>query len=460
MTPRLVLGRYGRRGVRVVLWIEGDRIRAQWREKSGRRHRSWPDTATNRKEAKVWAEEFAQARLERRAPQELLTVAQLWSRFRAAEFQHLRPKTQQFYLDCWRYWEVFVGPERIAEDFGLATVMEFRADMETRTRPLAINTMRRIIQTVKTVYAWGAKLKLLSRNDVREFTFKVAKEKRPVSPPEYRREEFERVLAELPLTKATTWRAGGVIALCGLMGAREKSVLHLRWDDINLVGDTIRWRPEWDKLGRDEVQALRPSAKDVLLAIRHWTDGKGWIFPAVSVKNRRETYGIQALWVALQEAEKRAGVRKLSGRAMHGLRRMAFNDALEASGGDLGVAMALIRDTDLKVVSKYLKRRDDRLRAAFVLMDRKSTANSTGREHESSNVLPFKTGAAGFEPATSRTRGEHEEPTSQAQQPLDLGETAHHTPRSHAEPPPETAPDTAPGSSVSRAIPARETGAP
>jgi len=145
---------------------------------------------------------------------------------------------------------------------------EFRTDMESRTRPLAINTMRRIIQTVMTVYAWGTKQKLLSKNDIREFTFKVAKEKRPVSPPEYRKDEFERILAELPLDRATTWRAGAAIAICGLMGARENAVLHLRWEDVNLVGGTIRWRPEWDKLGRDEVQPLRPAARDVLVAIR------------------------------------------------------------------------------------------------------------------------------------------------------------------------------------------------
>lgn len=438
------LGRYGRRGYRVRLWVEGDRIRAQWRERGIRQSRSWPDTAPNRKEARIWAQEFVKARLEKKAPQELLTVAQLWARFRTEEFKHIRPKTQRFYLDCWRYWEVFVGPERIAEDFGIATMTAFRTDMETRTRPLAINTMRRIIQTVKTVYAWGYKLKILSRNDVREFSFKVAKERRPVPPPEYRQNEFERLCIALPLTKATTWRAGGVVRLCGLQGARETAVLRLRWEDVNLVGDTIRWRPEWDKLGRDEVQPLRPAAKAVLLAIRHWTEGKGWVFPAASVKNKRPIYGVQALWVALQQAEKRVGIRKLKGRAMHGFRRMAFNDALEA-GGDLGVAMALLRDTDLKVASKYLKRRDDRLRETFAAMDRNSTANSTTGEAGEVQVVDISDWGGRLRTCNLAVEADEQEQDNPAAATTSAEKPGLNTPQGDTETLPETAPDTTHG---------------
>ena len=399
MSTPLGKGGYGRRGCRVSLRIEAGRIEARWRVAGERKQRSWPDTAAHRREAIAWAEAFARAREERQQPVDLLSVAKLWERFCEAEFPQLRPRTIAFYQDSWKFWALFVGHERIAEDLGMQTVTSFRAHLEG-DRGLGINSTRRIIQTVKTVYAWGYRQRLLTRNELRDFRFKVAKEKRPASPGEYRREELEAILRELPLDRATTWRAHGVLALCGFQGARVNAVLHLRWDDVDLGTGTLIWRARWDKLGREETQPIRPAARAVLERLRSWTEGPGWLFPPALRTSRLETFSVQSVWAALMGAEKRAGVAHKGYRAMHGLRRLLFNEVLQETG-DLALAMAAIRDVDLKVASGYHVRRDDRLRAAFEAMDRKVNPNVNAGKTVEANPVISLAGAAGFEPATS-----------------------------------------------------------
>lgn len=360
------MGRFGTRPHTVTVYVEAERVWCLWRERGKRRKESWPDSSRNRRVAKAWAKAFAEARKTQAAPRVPITVGMLWDRFVEAEFPTLRPKTQKVYTDYWRAWAVYVGDETIAEDLGVGTVTAFKADLEKRE--WAPNTMHRAIQTVKTVYAWGVRAEQLSRNAVRDYRFKTAKEKRREKPGEYRADELAAILAQLPVEKATTWRAHGVLAICGYQGARVNAVLHLRWEDIDLNAGTIRWQPRWDKLGRDETQPLRQPTRTVLEAIRSRTEGKGWVFPAGSEKNKGEVYGHQALIVALRAAERRAGVPRKAYRGPHGLRRMLFNDVLKETG-DIGSAMAAIRDTSLEIASKYFRPREDQLAAAFAQLD-------------------------------------------------------------------------------------------
>jgi hypothetical protein len=162
----------------------------------------------------------------------------------------------------------------------------------------------------------------------------------------------------------------------------------------------------------------------------------------VAKSSTKPTYDKQSLWHALMGAEDRANIAHRPYRALHGLRRMVFNDVLEQSG-DLGVAMAAIRDTDLKVASKYLQVRQDKLRETFAAMDRKGTGYSTVSEGELRKGLIRIAGAAGFEPATSRVT--QNEPTDEKAVFIegDAAETAPDAPRETPETAPETAPRTA-----------------
>jgi len=359
-------GKYGPHGQSVSLRLEGDRIVATWRAQGVRTRKTWPNTATHRKEAVAWAEAFAAARLAPAATRRLVTTEELWQRYAATEFATLRPKTVALYTEAWRGWAVFVGEESVAEDQGPETVGRWRTDCAA----LAPNTFHRRLQVVKTVYAWGYRHRVIARNDVREYRFKVAKEARRERPAEYRSEDFRAILAQLSTEGAGTWRAHVAVALCGLQGVRQNAVLHLRWEDVDLEAGTVTWRARWDKVGREWSQPLRPASIAALrVALKHWSGGD-WVFPAANSRSRREVWSAQSLWRQIRQAEQAAGVEHLAYRGAHGLRRMVFNDAL-AAGADVAAAMAVIGDRDLKVASAYLRPRHDAVAAAFALLDAK-----------------------------------------------------------------------------------------
>jgi integrase/recombinase XerC len=375
-----LLGRFGSHGETVSVRVVGDRVVALWRVHGVRTRKTWANTPAHRKEAVAWAETFAATRFQRKQAPALVTTGQLWERYAAAEFPVLRPRSQKLYAEYWRRWATFATPESIAEDLGAGTVAAFRAQLETRERKLAPSTIGQTIQIVKVVYAWGARHGLLARNGVREFRYKVAKEQRLPPPEEYRGDDLAALLAQLPLDRATTWRAHAALALCGNQGARQNAVLHLRWEDVDLEGGLVTWRARWDKTGREWTQPLRDGSIVVLRAAWERTGPAGWVFPSGSGKSRRPTYSPQSLWAALRRAEEAAGIAHRPRRAAHGLRRMVFNDVMEVTG-DVAAAMAAIHDTDLRVASRYVKGRDDRVRAAFRALDEaKGPRNATAPE--------------------------------------------------------------------------------
>lgn len=358
-------GRYGQR-VRVYRDTVKEAIVVSWRDHGTKRYRVFAATKAGRAEADAWASAFAAARASQTSPRTPLRTDELWRRYVDGAMPDHRPKTRVLYTDAWRKWQVFVGPESIAEDLGPETMLQFRRALE-RTQ-LAPNTIARTLQVVKTVYAWGRQYRHLARNEVRDYRWTLAKDKRPPQIPEYTAEEFAALCGALPLDQAATWRAGGVLRLCGLQGGRPRAVLHLRWEDVDLATDRLRWRPEWDKLGRDETSPLRPAARAVLEALTRWRTESPWLFPRAQRRGREETYHLTSFIRAVHEAERRAGVRRVRHRAGHSLRRKAFNDVLHITG-DLASAMAAIRDTSLQVASRYLRTREEQLRAAYAQMD-------------------------------------------------------------------------------------------
>lgn len=368
-------GRYGERGSSVTLWIEGGRIVAQWRERGTRKKRSWANTVANRAEAKAWADRFGELRRDK-ADTAPVTTSDLWRRYAEAEYPTLRPRSQALYREYFRRWEVFAAAESIAEDLGPETMARFRADLEGKG--LAPNTIGQTLRTVKMVYAWALRHRVIERNDVRDYRFKVAKEKRTTAPAEYRAEDLAGLLKALPLDRATTWRAHAVLVLCGYQGVRQNAVLHLRWEDVDLEARTVVWRSAWDKVGKEWSQPLRDASVAVLGAAKERAGGD-WVFPAGSSKSKQPTYSAQSLWAALRNAEMNAGIRHLPRRAAHGLRRMVFNDVL-AETGDIGTAMAAINDSDLRVASGYVRKRDDKLADAFKTLDEKAPQQHSAPE--------------------------------------------------------------------------------
>jgi integrase len=305
-----------------------------------------------------------------------MTVAELWGRYAESELTNLRARTFALNADAWRKWELFVGREKVAEDLGVDTMTGFRAALEKQG--LGINTVRRHVGGVKLVYSWGEAHELLARNKMHRFRFKVGKDRKPAKVPEYRAEEFDAILAELPVTGNTRhWRAGGILALCGYQGARQNAVRHLQWTDVSITMGDVIWRARWDKLGKERKQPLRRPAEAVLDAIREQHVRLGidseWVFPAPRERKRSDdpVYSAQALWWELTQAEKRAGIVHKRGRGAHGLRRMLAGDVL-ALTKNLKTAGDAIGDKDLRILQEhYLSDRPEEVRAAFEQLDRR-----------------------------------------------------------------------------------------
>jgi integrase len=374
---RKVLAKYGQRGrwVRVVegthrgapvIWVEH---KARDGSRTGK---PFPRTRAGKSDALDYATGVALEQERAATPAEplRLTVAELWARYIEAEFPAFRPNTKRIYRDGWKPWELFVGPATIAEDLGRDSMAQLRAELDRRG--WAVNTIRKTFGVVRAVYKWGLEGELLQRNRVGTYVYKVAKEQRPESPAEFRVEELDKLLVELPLDSARHWRPHGVLAVCGAQGARQWSVVHLTWPDVDLVAGEVTWQGAWDKNGVTWVQPMRDATKAVLAVAQRRRVEAGYEGPYVffpgRTGNKQGFYTEQSLWHALKAAEAGADITHLRGRGAHGLRRLLAGEVNELTG-NMKLAMDAIGDRSIRMAERYLKRRNDRLAAAFEALD-------------------------------------------------------------------------------------------
>lgn len=361
---RTTLATYGTRGRSVRVFREGHLARVQWRRDGLVKTESFPATPEGIREAKAFAEGVAATLAGSRMP-DPLTVRGLWSRYTEAEFPHLRPRTCALTAEGWHRWELFVGAGTLAADHGTATLARFRTDLDAL---YAVSTVRRAIRSVRVVYNWAEAHELLVSR-FHGYRFKVAKDKRPPPVAEYRRADYEQLKAALPLDSSRTWRAGVVLRICGAQGARQNAVRHLTVDDCDLAGNRIHWQGTFDKLGRDEWQPLRRDARLAIEAALQWRERSGTAAPWL-VPQQRGTgcYSAQSFWWSLTHAEARAGIIHQPNRGAHGLRRMLAGDVLALTGNPR-LAMRAIRDTDLRVMERYLVDREDQIEGVFRDLD-------------------------------------------------------------------------------------------
>lgn len=365
MTTRKTLAHYGPKGALVRVFTEGDLVRVQWRGAGGQvKTRSWALNRANLIEAKEWAKGFSESRT--LPVRERMTLRALYDAFAESEYSHLRERTKELYAEHWRYWQLMWASDFVAEDATLDMLIQFRTALEKRN--LAVTTIGRAITTIKSVHQWGLAHEHLSRNRLHSYRYRVAKEKRAIPPAEYRAGDFGKLLEALdPKRPGGSWRAYCVLALCGYQGARQRAVLHLRWDDIDFEKRRVHWRPEWDKMGTDRWQPLRePAIATLRIAEAHRTGE--WVFPAAKPNNREPVYSIQSVWCALRAAEVRAGIAHARNRAGHGLRRMLAGDIAAVTGNAM-TGLHAIGDTDARQLPRYVQERQDEIAAAFGKLD-------------------------------------------------------------------------------------------
>ena len=286
-------------------------------------------------------------------------------------------KTQTIYREHWNRWELFLGRDFTAEEARLGDVDHFRAALERQD--CALSQIHKAISVVKTVYNWAQRRELLGANRLALYRFKVAKDLRPEPPAEYSREERDAILQALHADRHTEWRVWSAVTVAAYQGARMRAILHLQWRDLDVAGREIAWRARWDKTGRERVQPMTEGVRVALGVAQQWRERDGYAGPWVFYTPHRQRWDrpdderaawtAQALWLALTKAERRAGVRHLSYRAMHGFRRAVAGDVLELTR-DLKLALDWIGDVDLGMARRYLRPRDPRLEEAATAVDR------------------------------------------------------------------------------------------
>lgn len=347
---------YGPRRGGVKVFKDTDRHVVRWRVEGMRYQRAFAGT----REGRIEAEAFARGLREGGQPKPLApSVGQLWQLYATARFPALRPKSQRIYRLRWRLFEEYAGHVRASDQISLEHVDEFVAEMRRAGR--APNQIALHVQVVRLVYRWARTRKLLV-SDVPEYRLALAKEERRKEPSEYRREDFEKLVAVLDPQSSRTWRPWAVLMLIGHQGVRVNAALSLKWDNVS--EGRIHWPADTDKMGRPWSQPIRDGALSALLTALDWRERDGYAGPWVfySPQRRGQTYKVQALWQALRHAERRAGVPHLELRALHGLRRMVARDVADETGGDLVLAGEFIGDRDPRVLLRsYLRKREDRL---------------------------------------------------------------------------------------------------
>lgn len=307
------------------------------------------------------------------------TLRELWSRYQdSSDFRELRERTRVLTTELWDYFIGVVPAQTRADDVTVLVLDEVRRALETTPRPrapkgLALSTVRHVVSRVKTVFAWAERVELIHRNRVHAFVFKVHKDKRVESPPEYTAEEFRRMLAALSFDKIGERTAYCLLALIGYQGVRVGAATRLRWEDVRWDDDALLWRAETDKMGNEWLQPLRAPTRAVLARL-HAAQGEpaeGWVFPARQQTAKRPWYTVNSFWLMLRKAEDRAGVTHRERRAAHGLRRMVAGDLVGATGSDR-LAMEAIGDRDPKMAAKYVKHRIDRVATTLRALDREA----------------------------------------------------------------------------------------
>lgn len=370
---------------------EGTIVRAQFRHpRTGKLKTEpfGPDTKAARAAARKFGEGMAVTL--RRGVDGLpsrLTVADVGKRYLAATLPNVRQNTRENYTAQWRAFVDFVGPATKAEAIGLTHLDDVR--VHYRAQGLEHSTVREIIATAKRVWKWAEGRELIARNRLYAYRYTVPKDERKESPDEYSVEEFTRILAAFHPAWRSHWRAWVALTICGAQGARQHAVLHLRWADIDPDAGVVIWRAAWDKNGEEWTQPLRTATRAALDLAAAQAERAGldseWVLPAARTDNRAETYSPQSLWSALRAAEDRAGVAHQARRAGHGARRMVAGEVLELTGDPM-LALQAIGDRDLKMATRYLKKRDRRIRDAFTRLDVPTAAPP----NDSRNVQRFR----------------------------------------------------------------------
>lgn len=379
------LATYGIRGrsvrvYRVTLASGLQLIRATWREHGRRQYERWEHSKESLRQAKAFAQGVAE-RLAARLPvsPSPLTLRALHDKYLSAHDDEWREATKRaaehrlgkFLRFAGEQLPVIdVSPDLIDEYRKALRVMPIANRRQATTAPYQIG---QYVKSVKELLRFARARGLIKENPLADYVMRLKKsEGRRDETFEYSSADWGKIVGALDPQKRYEWRTHCLVILAGTLGARQRALRYLTWDDVDLKARTVTWRREYDKMGKDDrVQPLPRAAVRAFRIATVWRRRDGyngsWIFYA-GKRSKDEPYTYSGLNGQLRAAEKRAGVEHIAFRAMHGWRRMTMGNVLDATGGNVKAAADWIGDDDLRTASRYAKRREVRLRDVAALV--------------------------------------------------------------------------------------------
>lgn len=418
---RKQIASFGTHGRSVRVFVEDfttDRqalVRCQWREGGKLHTESLPDSPSNRRTVKEYAQgKAAHLQMKGQPKQVRLTMYELGTRYLAAHTvpDVWRAKTLKTFLSRWKVWITFATPDRLIDTVEPTTLDDFRTAM--KDQKYAVNQIANHVQMVKSVYLWARERRLLAENPIAGYRMKLSRDARRLKVAEWSNDECAAIIEQLSPKDSRRWRAHVAIVLDAVLGARSNALLNLEWRDVDLASRYLHWRPELDKLGKDRWQPLPRAAVRALRIAKVWRKRIGYegpfVIPAVSkagrgiVRELREwekdpkhkrvgkngsravrdrAYSYQALRDSLKSAAEEAGLKWIDYRAMHSFRRMVVNNVL-ALTGNITLAGKWIGDDDIRTLQRsYVRERQEELRDvanAVELPGRNRTATESKKE--------------------------------------------------------------------------------
>jgi len=351
---RKVVASFGTRGNRRILVVKDGAGYLTERYVSGRPKRK--TFGPDKRGAIAWAERWYLAGSS--TPVVDLTLRELFDRYieTVSSQKNWRGSTVNNVKQHRKRLEQALGPDSRVNTYTLAHMDELWAKL--LALPMAPNQVRAKVKLLQRVFTFGHSRELVPHNKPAGWSVPEVK---ALDVEEYRAEDTERLLATFDYQRSGwEWRAWGLILLMSSHGFRVNAALNLRWSDVDLELGVIRLRAATDKTKRDWERPMTFEAYSVLLTARHHADRLSKTSPFVFYGLRERPYTYQAFHVALQKAERAAGVPHSPYRAAHGFRRQAVGD-IRAATGDHALGLHWVGDRDLRQAKSYVKTRVDEM---------------------------------------------------------------------------------------------------
>jgi integrase len=336
-TPSYVTGEKGKNRVRVFTDPRTGKVYLEYRDNQGRKAR----TACGHRDfasAKAQADELAaQLRHPDRRQVGASTLAQLFDNYLREVTPTKGPSKQAHDRRTAALVLEILGPARRAVELTHRDAARFvaerrrRGDRRTgarRGQPLRARALQYDVAWLKAALTWGVGAGLLDRNPLVGYAAPAeTSPRRPI----VTALQYEALLVA---SEAIHPSFRLVLIVVHETGHRIGAVRMLRWADLDLERQLVRWRSENDKVGYEHETWLTPTAIEALQAARRsQLVISEWVFPAPSDPAKPLSRHLLRDW--WERGQALAKLPAEPGRGWHSLRRQFATEMKHAPLKDL-----------------------------------------------------------------------------------------------------------------------------